>query len=1032
MPSVSKTHTNKTIFDTLYTKLNPGQKTAVDTIEGPVMVVAGPGTGKTQTLAMRIANILRKTDVAAHNILAITFTENGTKAMRERLLSIIGEDAYYVDITTFHAFCSDIIQSNPEYFRFSRNAEPLSDLERFSLIQSIISSEKFEYIKPINSPFFYVLDCIRAIQNLKRENVSIDSFRKMISSDEESLTEKLTKTELKKKETFLNRNKELLQVYTIYQQKLLEMNRYDFEDMISLTVETLQKDEILLQIYQERFQYILVDEYQDTNNAQNMLLQLLTSYWGEQANIFVVGDSDQSLYRFQGASIENSLEFLKRFPKATVITLKENYRSTQNILDAAHDVIQKNAFTLGNFVVKTGRKDVETSLHSQQKTKTPSIFTASLSSNPLEAAYVAENIKKRIDAGTNASEIAIIYRNNADSAAFEDALAKWDIPYEVDGGSDVLSSHVMHQLLTLFTAIDKIRTSAEDIELFTLLNYAWLGFDELDILKLSRFAATKKISIMEAVLKYDLKAMELSKHKEIGEFVKKLKIWSQLDAQETFPVWFETVILESGFLDWILNKDTSVEYLNQLNSLFGQVKKVTRGNKRYNLTQFLKDIEIMQEHNIGINEEDLNVKTDAVRLTTAHRAKGLEWEHVFVVNVIDKKWGNVTVRELIHLPDEIIKHVKIEEKEKNEDERRIFYVALTRAKTTVTITYAKTTINANRTKDNFPSMFIEELPKKLKEDIDVGMFEKDARKYFAQLLHLPKRKPVSIEEKEWLKGILDGFVLTPTALNTYLECPYKFKLNTLMKVPRAKKDYLAFGTAIHKALELLHISLMQHDLIPPKEYVLSEFEKALKKEVLTQEEEEKRLLQGQKVLSAYYDEYKEAFKKPLFVEKFFGYGWSMVYLDDIRLGGKIDKIEWLNEKNKTVTVVDYKTGQPKSRNEIEGKTAYSNGAYMRQLVFYKLLTDLDKTFQLKVEKGVLDFIEPVKVSGKFKQEEFLINESEIEELKNVIKDAMKHIRSLDFPRTTDYSICQNCEFKHHCWPEGIPKLNVTQLPLLES
>jgi DNA helicase-2/ATP-dependent DNA helicase PcrA len=466
--------------------------------------------------------------------------------------------------------------------------------------------------------------------------------------------------------------------------------------------------------------------------------------------------------------------------------------------------------------------------------------------------------------------------------------------------------------------------------------------------------------------------------------------------------------------------------------MFGEVKRMARGQHHLNLETFLRAIVLMKEHHLSVRQEEVQVAgADAVKLSTAHSSKGLEWEYVFIPRTLDNKWGNVRVRNLISLPEGVLKNVDPAKKEQNEDERRLFYVALTRAKKRVTITYPQKTVSASRLKETTHTMFLEELPKKLLETIEVESFEKSSGSLLAKLFQLPEHPQQRIDEKEWLTGLLKDFVLTPTSLNTYLDCAYKFKLNVLIKVPRAKQDYLAFGTAVHKALEMFYRSLIEHELAPNKKYLIEQFEKALKREVLTKEEEEKRLLQGQKILSAYYDHYKEELCQPIFLEKFLGYGWSRIYIDDVRIGGRIDKIEWLDRKHNMVTVVDYKTGQPKSRNEIEGKTANSSGDYKRQLLFYKLLADLDQTFKLTVKKGMFDFIEPDKQSGKMKREEFDLNKEEVEDLKKTIREVMTEIRALKFDRTTNYNTCERCEFKDHCWPGGIPKNTVEQMKLLE-
>jgi len=274
------------------------------------------------------------------------------------------------------------------------------------------------------------------------------------------------------------------------------------------------------------------------------------------------------------------------------------------------------------------------------------------------------------------------------------------------------------------------------------------------------------------------------------------------------------------------------------------------------------------------------------------------------------------------------------------------------------------------------------------------------------------------------------FKLSATALNTYLTCPYKFKLNVLVRVPRAKESYFVFGSAVHKALELFHKSFIKDDRHPGKEYLLNQFEQALVKEVLTQDELKDRLRQGRRILAAYYDNYHDEFRKPLFVERFFGYGWSKAFLDDIPLTGKMDRIDLIDQSDKTVRVVDYKTGQAKTRNQILGKTKDANLDYLRQLVFYKLLAQLDQSFPLTVTETVLDFVEPNKKSGKFRREKFLIDDDEVDQLKQTIRDVMKEIRQLKFARTTDYSNCVRCEYRHHCWPEGIPQPKSEQLKLV--
>lgn len=987
-------------------KLNLAQQLAVETIEGPVMVIAGPGTGKTQIIAERIANILKKTDTDPSSILALTFTESGAKAMRERLIATIGEAAYYVNIATFHAFCSSIIQEFPD--RFSLTAtEPLAELERVEIFHEIIDAHQFDYLKPVNQPHYYTGALIKAIQDLKREGVTPELLKNIL---------KTNPTKTRDDKYLLGKNVELQQIYEFYQKALEKRSRYDFEDMINFVVEAFDRDEALLRTYQERLQYFLIDEYQDTNSSQNRVIDLLAGFWGENANVFVVGDPNQSIYRFQGASLENFIAFTKTYPKAKVITLEQNYRSHQLILDASFDLIQKNKLKIEDIVVTAKAK-----LKAQPGLTKTKLQLIKLPSETVEAYWVAQKIKELIDKGMKPEAICVLYRHNQDASAFGQMLVKLGVPVEIEGGGNVLTDPVINQLITLMRAIGLTAQNLEDLDVFTLMHYSWFKLDPLAVLKLARQASQTKQSMVDLILAGKAEPVFI-------EFLNQLTYWQQQDSQLSFSQWFEKLIKQSGFLDWVISRPDSVSLLNRINSLFSEIKRLNNADHQLNLAKFLQALDLMAANRLTISEQDLDIKSQAVSLSTVHKAKGKEWEQVFIVKAVDGKWGNNSTRELIKLPAGILTNTDLAKKEKNEDERRLFYVALTRAKKQVYISYSERYVTGSYLKEVVPSMFLTEIPKKYQSIIEPRLAG-EAQKVLQQFLEPPKQPVPTIEEKDWLSALVKNFRLSATALNTYLTCGYKFKLNVLVRVPRAKADYFAFGSAVHKALEMFHKSFIKEDKHPGKEYLLRQFELALQQETLIPAAYQDRIKQGRRILAAYYDCYHDEFRKPLFVERFFGYGWSKTFLEDIPLTGKMDKIELIDQGDKTVRVVDYKTGAAKTRNQILGKTKEANLDYFRQLVFYKLLASLDKTFPLKVTETMLDFVEPNKKTGKFRQEKFLITDDQVDELKETIRSVMKEIRALNFERTTDYRKCLDCEYIHHCWPEGIPQPKTEQLKL---
>jgi DNA helicase II / ATP-dependent DNA helicase PcrA len=343
-------------FDAAYAGLNPEQRAAVDAIYGPVMVVAGPGTGKTQIIALRTANIIVRTGVRPENILLTTFTEAGVASMRKRLVSILGEDGYRVAVHTFHAFCTRVMEEYPEYFGSMRLDRSVDDLERYEMIESILDSAVAEHLRPIGDPYRYVRSIVSKIDTLKQENATPAGLRVAMTRQAERYAAELAeiKPTLKKYETTKEKQKkhlekleELATVYAEYQKRLRERGCYDYADMIRFVAEALDESDALVAALRERYQYMMVDEYQDTNSLQNHVMNRLASY-GDEPNLLVVGDDDQSIYRFQGANIENMLEFAARYPDVKTVVLSKNYRSAQPILDLASRVIANNSERIVN------------------------------------------------------------------------------------------------------------------------------------------------------------------------------------------------------------------------------------------------------------------------------------------------------------------------------------------------------------------------------------------------------------------------------------------------------------------------------------------------------------------------------------------------------------------------------------------------------------------------------------------------------------------------------------------------------------
>src|SRR3989338_4645729 len=433
-------------FKELYQQLNSEQKLAVDTIEGPVMVIAGPGTGKTQILTLRVANILLKTQINPGNILALTFSESGAATMRRRLAEIIGPAAYQVRIATFHGFCNELIQTCPDDFPRVIARQPSNEIRQIKLLQSIIDSIHLEFLKTFSEPYFYLTDVRRSISQLKKEGIGPEEYERQIKkqtqefTDSEDLYYDSGRYQVKMKGKYsdlkrqLDKNQELAKIYLAYQDALAEAKLYDYDDMILEVAQALAQNSDRLLRLQERFQYFLVDEHQDTNNAQNKVLELLSSFY-DQPNLFVVGDEKQAIFRFQGASLENFLYFKKLYPTARLITLEEKYRSSQLILDSAESVLSGNK-----------------KLQARKDHPNAPIRLFVFSKSDVESYAIVEDVKRKIGAGVPSHEIVVLFRDNRDALPLMAMFEKSGVPFSVESDQDILSDLDIQKLIRILRA----------------------------------------------------------------------------------------------------------------------------------------------------------------------------------------------------------------------------------------------------------------------------------------------------------------------------------------------------------------------------------------------------------------------------------------------------------------------------------------------------------------------------------------------------------------------------------------------------
>ena len=625
--------------------LNDKQKEAVEWPDGPILVLAGAGSGKTRVLTTKLAYLVNVKGVNPYNILAITFTNKAAKEMKERAYKMLGSDAYKMQISTFHSLGLLLIRENYEKLGFEKNFTILDGDDSLTIIKKILKDMNLD-------PKFYNPRAIRnKISSAKNELMDSNYYSRFANSEYEEI---------------------VLEVFRKYEQKVLKNNSMDFDDLLLLPIKLFKDYPDVLEKYQDRFMYILVDEYQDTNEAQYILIKMLSKKY---QNICVVGDLDQSIYGFRGANFRNILNFEKDYPKAKVIPLEENYRSTGNILNVANDIIKHN------------KQRKEKNLWTKNDNG-PKIRYHRAYDEKDEANYVMEEIRKLIINGEPKSSIAVLYRTNAQSRNMEEVLLRENIPYKVVGS---FYFYNRKEIKDLISYLKLIYNTNDDVSLMRVINVPKRQIGPKTIENLASKALDKGVSLYEAI--------DGGKELEFKKLIEKLKKESE---NISLTELVEMILVESGMRRELessktLEAEVRLENLEEFKSI---TKNFEENNGVISLEEFLLEISLVSD----IEEHKNN--NDVVTLMTVHSAKGLEFDHVFIIGLEE---GLFPHSNCLDSSDEI------------EEERRLCYVAVTRAKKTLTLVNAERRMLYGNTNCNPPSRFISEISDEyLEKDVKEG------------------------------------------------------------------------------------------------------------------------------------------------------------------------------------------------------------------------------------------------------------------------------------------------------------------------
>lgn len=747
---------NEAVFKEKYALLNSAQKEAVDTVEGPVLVVAGPGTGKTHILTLRIANILAHTQARPSNILALTFTDSAARTMRVRLGEIVGAvTASEVMITTFHGFAEYVISEKPEYFESFSQRRPMSDVEQRLLCMQVFDELETSVLRPPKAPYHYLSDVLQIYDALTRERVSYEAYEAWAKEQIDAVAhdpkhqyvrgEKKGEMKASGVSEIARYEKcfEVIKILKAYDAKKEARGVYDFGDMLRVLIETLKEEEGLRSDLQEQFQYILADEHQDANAFQHSLLELLA--YDDHPNLFVVGDEKQAIYAFQGGDVSGFRSFNTLFPRARTVTLSESFRSLQDILDSAHEVIED-----------TGDHERLSSFRSEGKA---SLSLHAYGDPLLERSGVALRIQKLIEAGVPPHEIAVIARKNETANLFADTLRAYGI--ETLRGGEV--SFLSRPVLRSFFALLRYMGDATNMhELRTALLAPWWSVDQKDLLVLLQKT-------------YDSNLLDVLE-KEQPELSKLLSgIRSEVETK-TPPEALSYILKESGAHAYFLSNEEGITDMYLLRALMLYVEDFARIEEGVYFHEVMKRIGEIHDRGMSSVKRSITQREGAVSVLTAHKAKGMEFSHVFVACTTKREWESGGKKSSLRSP--------LEGEDVLLSAKRLFYVALTRAKDTITMTYAREDAEG---REQIPSSLVAFSKEVVHEEEDM----------------LPELHR-TIVPSDLLVSMSTSYIcesgLSPSALEDYLTAPPQFFARRVLHMYQPPEGAIVLGNAVHRGI----------------------------------------------------------------------------------------------------------------------------------------------------------------------------------------------------------------------------------------
>lgn len=1058
-------------------QLNNEQQEAVNQIDGPLLVLAGPGTGKTQLLSERVANILKQTDTKPNNILCLTYTEAGVTAMKERLAATIGSDGYQVSIHTFHSFALEVMRRFPDYFLDSRNFSAIDELTSYQLLEKILNSlppnfklahrsfarenrisdltSKISELKktaltPQDAKELYQTnqkelqslseilqiipkdiprakaDGLKLIEELasylqaqakieinskpSTNNQPIPSIRKVILQElTQAISESLETSKTKSITSFKNAHlekdssgnwrfkdakynqnlQEVSHIYKLYSEELQKAEKLDFDDMILNLISAVKKNDDLKYNIQEQWQYILVDEFQDTSFAQLEIIRLIGDHPSPQQspNIMVVGDDDQAIYAFQGASVSNIQSFVNLYKDTKVITLQDNYRSNQNIIDAGYQtakfIEERPAGTsIKKLLKKSSAADAEVSI-------------VTLTNNHSELSWLCKDIKEQIQSGQKPEEIAILAPRHRQLQELALELNSNHIPVYYESASNILDDEIIQELLSLSSLVIKIASgevTGSNSLLSEVLDAPYWSLPTGSTWQLALYASKSKES------KHWFEHLSDDVLGEAGRNIhRQILQWANLSRSLSLEQMLDLLIGVNGeasdlspFKEYYFSKQKLhddpthyAEFLAGLATLRDHLRSYFPDLSKPKLVDLLNYTQLCEQHGgIRISRRGLHIKPNGVNLITAYGSKGLEFNQVYIIHSTEDVWSESArgKNDTLKFTSNFSSH-----KDSSDDKTRLFYVAQTRAKNRLTHTLHKFDEKGREKVLLRYLQPLKVLPTVNTYDLsDQQMSVEDSAAAYEQKLFGNNSYNLNNSTlKDILAPLLENYRLSATHLSTWLDekhgGPEAFITRHLLRFPQAMSESAVHGSAVHKAMEKAHLAHKNNIIFDKKDFI-DVYIKELDKSALDESTKNRMGQMADHLFNSLMEDIKKLVNSTALPEVDIKNNFQ-----GIRLSGKIDAIV-IDEQKGTAIVRDYKTGKP---------GAYIDPKYKNQLYFYKLLLEqspdrLPKNISLAgAELVYLNPTEDSVVTLKLNYKD-----SEYKEFKTLLKNVWNEIMNL--------------------------------------